>query len=178
VLTSASALGAAALRDTVSGHIRKQGDAVTVLELSALRTAASSSPESGLPGGTVFADLAADCAARLRSRLALTLRAIGDWSIALPAGDCTCELCVTLEAFLTDPRRRTFEWPLAKQRRQHIHGRIDNAELPVTHLTRRQGSPYTLVLTKTDALFTGEHSARQAAKTDLQWLTNRWNIAS
>jgi hypothetical protein len=34
------------------------------------------------------------------------------------------------------------------------------------------------VLTKTDALFTGEHSARQAAKTDLQWLTNRWNIAS
>ena len=178
MLTSASVLGAAALRDTVSGHIRKQGDAVTVLELSALRTAASSSPESGLPGGTVFADLAADCAARLRSRLALTLRAIGDWSIALPAGDCTCELCVTLGAFLTDPRRRTFEWPLAKQRRQHIHGRIDNAELPVTHLTRRQGSPYTLVLTKTDALFTGEHSTRQAAQTDLQWLTNRWNIAS
>ena len=105
-----------------SGHIRKQGDAVTVVELSALRTAVSSSPESGLPGGTVFADLAADCAARLRRRLALTERAIGDWSIALPAGDCTCELCVTLGAFLTDPRRRTFEWPLAKQPRPTFNG--------------------------------------------------------
>ncbi len=53
-----------------------------------------------------------------------------------------------------------------------------NAELPVTHLTRRKGSPYILVLTKTDALFTGEQTARQAAQTDLEWLTDRWNIAS
>jgi hypothetical protein len=36
---------------------------------------------------------------------------------------------------------RTFEWPLAKERRQHIHPRIDTAELPVSHLTRRQGRP-------------------------------------
>src|SRR5258708_6377768 len=175
VLTSVSVLGAAPLRDTVSAHIRKQGDAVTVLELSALRAAATSQ-EGGLPGGPGFADLAADCAARLRGRLALAQRAIGDWSIELPAGGCTCELCATLATFLADPRRRTFEWPLAERRRQHIHGRIDKAELPVTHVTRRQGSPYTLVLTKTDALFTGEHSARQAAKTDLEWLTDCWNI--
>ena len=175
VLTSISALEATALRDAVSGHIRKQGDAVSVLELSALRAAATS-PEGGLPGDTGFAGLAADCAARLRGRLALAPRAAGDWSIELPAGGCTCELCATLGTFLADPRRRTLEWPLAKQRRQHIHGRIDVAELPVTHLTRRQGSPYTLVLTKTDALFTGEHSARQAAETDLEWLTGRRNI--
>ena len=175
MLTSVSALEAVALRDAVSGHVRKHGDAVTVLELSALRAAATS-PEGGLPGDTGFADLAADCAARLRGRLAVAPRTAGDWSVELPAGGCNCELCTTLGTFLADPRRRTFEWPLAEPRRKHIHSRIDNAELPVTHVTRRLGRPFTLVLTKTDALFTGEHSARQAAETDLEWLTGRWNI--
>jgi hypothetical protein len=94
----------------------------------------------------------------------------------LPAGGCNCELCATLGTFLADPRRRTFEWPLAEPRRKHVHSRIDTAELPVTHVTRRLGRPFTLVLSKTDALFTGEHSAREAAKTDLEWLTGRWNI--
>jgi hypothetical protein len=180
VLTSVSALGAAPLHDTISGHIRKQGEAVTVLELSALRAAATSleggSPEGGLPGGTGFAGLGADCAARLRGRLAVAPRAAGEWSIELPAGGCSCELCATLGTFLADPRRRTFEWPLAEPRRKHIHSRIDKAELPVTHVTRRQGRPFTLVLTKIDALFTGEQSARQAAETDLEWLTDCWNI--
>jgi hypothetical protein len=169
VLTTVSALETAALGDTVAGHIRKQGDAVIALELSALR-AAVTSPEGGPPSGTGFADLAADCAARLRSRLALPQRASGDWSIELPAGGCTCELCATLGTFLKDPRRQNFEWPLAKERRQHIHSRIDNAELAVAHVTRRLGRPFTLVLTKTDALFTGEQSARAAAQTNLEWL--------
>ena len=65
----------------------------------------------------------------------------------------TCDLCDTLRVFTEDKSRRTFEWPLAQQRRQHIHSRIDAAELPVTHVTRRQGRPYTLVLKKTEALF-------------------------
>jgi hypothetical protein len=169
VLTSVSALGAAELGDTVAGLIRKQADAVTALELSALGAGATSA-DAG------FAALAADCAARLRRRLALPQRAAGDWSLTLPAGGCTCELCVTLGTFLADQRRLTFTWPLAKQRRQHIHGRIDQAELPVTHVTRRKGSPYTLVLTKTDALFTGEQNVRSAAQTDLEWLLDPWNI--
>lgn len=105
-------------------------------------------------------DLAADCAARLRARLARPLR----------AGGCTCDLCETLRAFLQDKGRRAFEWPIAKQRRQHIHSRIDAAELPVTHVTRRQGSPCTLVLAKTGALFTREQEARTRDETDLGWL--------
>jgi hypothetical protein len=32
------------------------------------------------------------------------------------------------------------------------------------------------VLTKTDALFTGEDNARKAAQTDLEWLTGHWDI--
>jgi hypothetical protein len=72
--------------------------------------------------------------------------------------------------FLEDKSLRAFEWPLAKQRRQHVHSRIDATELPVTHVTRRQGRPYTLVLNKTEALFDRERKARIRDETDLEWL--------
>lgn len=42
------------------------------------------------------------------------------------------------------------------------------------HQTRRQGRPYTLVLTKTGELFTREKDARHKAVTDLAWLTSAW----
>lgn len=174
VLTAAAAIGAASTRDTVSGYIRQQGDAVTALEMSTLRTAAELPPD-GTRGDAGFGDLAADCAARLRARLARPQRASGDWSIELPAGGCTCDLCDTLRMFLEDPNRRTFEWPLAQQRRQHVHSRIDAAELPLSHVTRRQGRPYTLVLKKTDTLFVREQEARTRDQADLEWLAAEWN---
>ena len=172
VLTAAAAIEAASTRDTACGYVRKQEDAVTALEMSALR--AAKRPRDRTRGDAGFGDLAADCAARLRVRLARPQRAPGDWSIELPAGGCACELCDTLRAFLSDKSRRTFEWPLAKQRRQHIHSRIDAAELPVSHLTRRQGRPYTLVLSKTDALFAREREARIRDESDLEWLEAKW----
>jgi hypothetical protein len=147
---------------------------VTALETSALRAAAEL-PRDGARDDAGFGDLTADCAARLRARLARPQRASGDWSIELPAGGCTCDLCGTLRAFLDDANRRTFEWPLAKQGRRHVHSRIDAAELPVTHQTRRQGRPYTLVLAKTDALITREQEARIRDETDLEWLAAQWN---
>jgi hypothetical protein len=58
-----------------------------------------------------------------------------------------------------------------------VHTQIDSAELPVRHQTRRQGRPYTLELTKTDALFTHAKTARQQAVTDLAWLTSTWGDA-
>jgi len=174
VLTAAAVIGAAGTRDVVTGYTRKQGDVVTALEMSALRVAAELSGH-GTRSKAGFGDLADDCAARLRSRLDRPRRASGDWSTELPAGGCTCDLCDTLRAFLNDKGRRTFEWPLAKQRRQHIHSRIDAAELPVTHMTRRQGSPYTLVLTKAEALFAREQEARTRDETDLEWLSAQWN---
>lgn len=102
-------------------------------------------------------------------------RASGDWSVELPAG-CACELCGTLRTFLAYPDRQVFGWPLAKDGRQHIHSRIDVAELPVTHVTKRQGRPYTLMLRKTDALFTGEQEARARDETDLAWLAATRNL--
>ena len=143
---------------------------MTTLELSALR-AADQMPRDGARGDGSFGDLAADCAARLRARLARPQRASGDWSIELPAGGCTCDLCGTLGTFLEHRSRRTFEWPLAKDGRHLVHARIDGAELPVSHLTRRQGRPYTLVLNKTDALFSRDWEARIKDEADLKWLT-------
>jgi predicted 2-oxoglutarate/Fe(II)-dependent dioxygenase YbiX len=172
VLTAAAAIGAASTQDTACGYVRKQGDAVTALEMSALR--AAKRPRDRMRGDAGFGELAADCATRLRVRLACPQRAPGDWSIELPADGCACELCDTLRAFLSDKSRRTFEWPLAKERRQHIHSRIDAAELPVSHLTRRQGRPYTLVLGKTDALFAREQEARIRDESDLEWLEAKW----
>ena len=174
VLTAAAAIGAAGRGTPCAGIVRKQGDAVTALEMPALRAAAKL-PRRGARGEAGFGDLAADCAARLRARLAQPQRASGDWSVELPAGSCDCELCGTLRQFLEDKVRRTLEWPLAKERRQHVHSRIDAAELPVTHVTRRQGRPYILVLNKTEALFTREQAARSRDETDLGWLAEQWN---
>jgi hypothetical protein len=59
-----------------------------------------------------------------------------------------------------------------------VHTQIDSAGLPVRHQTRRQGRPYTLVLTKTDELFTRATNARRKAVTDLAWLTSTWGDVS
>ncbi|MGH3275504.1 MAG: hypothetical protein ACRDNZ_14430, partial [Streptosporangiaceae bacterium] len=175
VLAAAAALEAASTRDAISSYIRQQADVVTTLEISALRAAAELSRREGVRDDAGFRDLAADCTARLRARLTRPQRTSGDWSIELPATGCTCDLCDTLRAFLADKSRRTFEWPIAQQLRQHVHSRIDAAELPVTHLTRRQGRPYTLVLHKTEALFAREQEARARDETDLEWLAVQWN---
>ena len=93
VLSAAAAIGAADTRDAVSGHIRKLQDAVTALETSALRAAAGL-PRDGAWGNAGVGDLAADCAGRLRARLARPQRSSGDWSIELPAGGCTATCAV------------------------------------------------------------------------------------
>ena len=43
-------------------------------------------------------------------------------------------------------------------------------------LAWRKGRPYTLVLTRTDALFTDERNTRATATADLAWLTARWPV--
>jgi hypothetical protein len=88
--------------------------------MAALRAAAELSPDARRDSG--FEELAALGAGALRDRLDRPERADDDWSLALPDG-CSCQLCATLATFLRDPARRTLEWPLAKPRRQHIHGR-------------------------------------------------------
>jgi hypothetical protein len=113
--------------------------------------------------------IARHCARWIEERLKLPVRAPEDWSIALPEG-CSCVICGRLGAFLAAPSERKLEWPIAKDGRMHIHRRIDDHELPVQHETRRKGSPFTLVLIKTQALFNSEAEERRTRQADLAWL--------
>jgi hypothetical protein len=58
-----------------------------------------------------------------------------------------------LEAFARDPEARVHRFRVRKELRQEIHRAIDQAGLDMTHVTERQGSPQTLVCTKTRATY-------------------------
>ena len=126
--------------------------------------------EAGAGVPQPLAELRRHAVEQLEARLDRRERAGHDWSLSLPAG-CDCEQCAELGDFLADAERVRFEWPINKQRRQHVHRRIDADELPVRHQTRRSGSPYTLVLEKKRELFESEANRRRSWRADLEWLT-------
>jgi hypothetical protein len=163
--------GATDLCDGVVGLLGAQREEATSWQLAYLRAAVSSRPRR-LPAA-LLEPLAQLCALRLEARLARPSRASGDWSLDLP-GRCRCELCASLAAFLRDPARSTLEWPLAKDRRRHVHERIDQAELPVRHETRHSGSPHKLLLTKDPSLFATEAAARRRDESDAAWLSKHF----
>ena len=67
--------------------------------------------------------------------------------------DCGCADCLKLSAFLADPTQPEARFPMAKQRRQHLHGVIDRHRCDCTHDTLRVGSPQVLVCKKTTASY-------------------------
>jgi len=152
------------------GHLcAAENDALVLCLVRVLRLA-SKNARSEWSNALDLDTIARHCAEVLAARLAPLPRTSDDWSVALPVG-CDCALCRTLGAFLSAPEQQQLEWPLAKAGRQHVHQRIDHHELPVRHETRRSGSPYTLVLEKTKALFAREVAARRGWQADLDWLS-------
>ena len=162
-----SLLGAAddTLRDEIAVALRGYGDHVLECLMPALRLA-HAQQAAGLDA------IARDSAQRLETIIARPPREEDDWSIAWTG--CGCGLCDTLGTFLSSRSRQVFAWPLAADGRRHLHGLIDSAGLPVRHQTQRQGRPYTLLLTKTDELFTRASTARHHAETDFAWLRSTW----
>ena len=146
------------------------GEEATSWIIAALRVAAARA-SGRLSRG--FEPVAAEAVRRLRARLSRPGRAEGDWSLDALT-DCSCALCGTLNGFLTDRTRRVFEWRLATRDRRHVHTRIGDAGLPVSHETRRTGSPFTMVLTKKETLFTDPRAARWEDEADLAWLGTFW----
>jgi len=112
----------------------------------------------------------ARCSQSLAERLNKPARAEDDWSITTSVR-CSCKLCATLTRYLRAADQRRFEWPLAKNGRAHIHGVLDSNDLPVTHTTRRTGSPFTLVLEKTRAVFARDAAERESWREGAKWLT-------
>ncbi|QDO89531.1 hypothetical protein FNH13_15295 [Ornithinimicrobium ciconiae] len=138
----------------VVGHLKAAGDRVLPLLVSAVR---SHEP----PSNTAMRALFTHLHDLLTEVLARPQRESDDWSI--PWTSTGGEDADKLARFLASATQRTLEWPLAAPRRQSVHHWIDEATLPVRHLTRRRGRPYTLVLTKTDELFSREQAARHRA---------------
>lgn len=134
-----------------------------------LQTAHDTRPGRKLPD-LALRVLHEHCAQALAVFLERPLREKTDWSIPAPR-TCTCRLCETLARFLSAPDELQLEWPLAKNQRAHIHHIIDSHDLPVGHVTRRIGRPFTLVLTKTEALFERDAAERTEWERDFRWLT-------
>jgi hypothetical protein len=114
-------------------------------------------------------ELRAHVEASLRASLARPPRAPSDWSIEADLG-CQCELCRELTVFLRDPVVRDRRWPLATERRRHVHSMIEMFDLPVAHDTIRQGRPFVLVLEKQAILFAREAKRREAEAKALRWV--------
>ncbi len=92
----------------------------------------------------------------VEARIREASRDEGDWRIPVDL-DCSDADCETLKAFL-ESNAPAIDLPMAKARRRRLHHQLDMLELPVSHKTRREGSPHVLELRKKDALF------RQAEK--------------
>jgi 2OG-Fe(II) oxygenase superfamily len=174
LLAATAVAGQTGLRDEILGFLHEHGDQLRALLVSALRSATKLSAADRSASG--LDTLASLCASRLGELIARPARAEDDWAITW-RDTCGCELCVTFGGFLGDGSRRTLEWPLAEARRKHIRQSIRSAELPVRHEIFRAGSPYSLMLTKTDVLFERERKARKRAVADLAWLHESWPAA-
>lgn len=110
-----------------------------------------------------------DCTGTLTRLVEAPVRAPDDWSITTSIR-CGCVLCKQLVRFLVARDQRQLDWPLGNDHRRHVHQIVERHELAVSHQTRRVGRPYTLVLTKTPALFAREASERKTWASDLAWL--------
>jgi hypothetical protein len=159
------------LRDQIVAFLREHAEESQAFLVSALRAAEPLTLADRAASG--LDDVARLCASGLGELVARPERAAEDWSVTW-RDTCGCDLCTTFGEFLIDASRRTLEWPLAEARRKHITQSVRAAELPVRHQVLRAGSPYTLILTKTDGLFARERETRQRAITDLAWLTENW----
>lgn len=172
LLRSAVIVGADSIRNELIALMCPRGDGVLDCAIAVLRTTPPTHWQiTGLQLVKAYVRFTVE------GLLAVAQRGDDDWSIPLPPG-CRCDLCSTLATFLGDPTQTQLEWPLRQDGRTHVHHRIDASELPVTHQTRRTGRPYTLVLTKTDALFERERQERYRLETQLAWLDGSSEITN
>jgi hypothetical protein len=75
---------------------------------------------------------------------------------------CKCEDCRELQVFTLDPVAQVHRFRVRQDRRQHLHQRIEQHGLDMTHVTERKGSPQTLVCTKTRRTYQRQCEQHQA----------------
>jgi hypothetical protein len=83
---------------------------------------------------------------------------------------CKCSDCRELSKFLGDPNEEVRRFPMAKERRRHLHQIIDGEKCDLTHVTERRGRPYTLVCKKTTASYEAACKIHQRDEANLRAL--------
>ena len=169
LLETAAVLGAPAVRDALIAFLATPGTALPLLAAGALLQKLREGRDPAAVRALGLRVLYHHVSGALQAALEAPARSRDDWSIP-PPGDCKCALCAELSAFLRDRDQVKIAWPLAKERRRHVHNVIDRHELPVTHVTTRRGSPYTLVLTKRTSIFDADDAMRARQRALLDWL--------
>lgn len=111
--------------------------------------------------GPAYARLRQHCLAELRAATAKPVEFPTDWRREANL-HCNCPDCRDLARFLADPSTPVGRFPLAEQRRRHVHGQIETHGCDCTHETERKGRPYSLVCEKTTASY--ERRERQYRK--------------
>jgi hypothetical protein len=159
------------LQGEILGLISAESDSLLPWVIRLLRTASDLHPPQVL-AALGCGPVQERCIRALTALLRAPPRQPDDWSIVAPK-NCACELCKVLASFLAAPNRNKLEWPLAKERRAHIHRILEAHDFPVRHETVRSGSPHTLVLTKTQELFDRATAERTSWTVDLRWLTQK-----
>lgn len=169
LLESARVIGAAPVRDDLVAFLLTPETGLPLMSAGALLEKCREARGPAAVRAIGLEVLYRDVVNRLERILAAPARGADDWSIEPPAR-CKCPLCQELAAFLRDRGRVEHPWPLAQEKRRHIHNVIDSHGLPVMHTTVRRGRPYTLVLRKTKELFEREAELRERQRTLLRRL--------
>jgi hypothetical protein len=160
LLEGAVALASETHRDAIVATLEPLDPALHLPLLGAILIAAESGRDAARLRALGLGPVRVRVEAELARVLALPERGRDDWSIA-PPRDCGCELCAEIDAFLADPARAALDCKIAAQSRRHVHMRIEAHDLPVSHATRRRGSPFTLELVKLDRLFAASAAERR-----------------
>lgn len=113
-----------------------------------------------------FQSLYQRCHQQLEQAITTGTRAADDWSLTVN-NSCDCNDCKTMGRFLTAKTQQSATLPMGKNRRKHLHRQIDFLHIPVSHVTKRVGSPFSLVLTKSPTIF--RDAVKQMKLRKAQW---------
>ncbi len=101
-----------------------------------------------LPYSQSYKKLLDHCICEIEKSTSKTLKKPSNWAQKVKS-DCNCADCSELNTFLQNPNEQVHRFKAGKNRRQHLHQKIDSYVSDMTHVTERKGSPFTLVCTKT-----------------------------
>ncbi len=89
---------------------------------------------------------------QLRTRVEQALQPPADWKRDSRIS-CRCGDCQELSRFLADPEQEVWNFKNLKAKRKHLESSIQRNQCDVDCVTRRSGSPHTLVCTKNQASY-------------------------